>query len=339
MSSSGKIKAAYKYLKNYYFSPKIEIKKFRENMDNFFECKVLPNKVENNEFDCGGISCDLLTPELYDSHKAVLYVHGGSFVAGSRKSCRAFAAVLANAFNSKVYIPEFRLAPTYPFPSSIDDIHAVFKYIYNEELISLSLEQDFDSTKDNIPKIIVVASDSGASIALGLLQKLNERMLKSVQNVILFSPYLDISPSSTICSAKKMNDKLLTSETYRRSGEFYTFQDNSKSPLVSPLNIDSSVLKKFPPVYIQMGEEELLLTDAELFEKKMADSGVKCILDVWPKMMGMFQLADDILDESHLAIEKIAKYLNGRKITSKDSQKEIQIKLETVQDRNQEIKR
>jgi len=58
-------------------------------------------------------------------------------------------------------------------------------------------------------------------------------------------------------------------------------------------------------VYIQMGEKEILLGDAGKFKELLDSAGVQCELDIWPGMMHSFQLADDCLWETHLAIEKI----------------------------------
>ena len=77
-----------------------------------------------------------------------------------------------------------------------------------------------------------------------------------------------------------------------------------------------------------MGEKELLLDDAKKMQELLQKSGCQCELDVWPEMMTMFQLADEHLEESHLAIERIGRYLTLRKVTAQDSQTEIQLELE-----------
>ena len=75
-----------------------------------------------------------------------------------------------------------------------------------------------------------------------------------------------------------------------------------------------------------------MLEDTKRFQKLVEDAGGECIIEKKKKMMGMFQLMDDFLDESHLAVEKIGNFLNQRKITVFDSQEKIQLKLETKDD-------
>lgn len=332
MTSSKNRKAAIKKLKYLYLPVKSDLKAFRNKMDEVFSTPFIPSKVELTERDYGGILCDVLNPEIYNSRKIVLYIHGGCFTGGSRKSCRNFAAVLANSVNCRVVVPEFRLAPAHPFPSSLEDLQTVFRNIFMEEQIALSLEDGFNSKNQCVPNIIVMASTSGASLALGLIQTISENKLKSIKNIFLFSPWLDLSDNSFIFSQKKLSDELTSKEAVRRAVEFYTFHDNVSSPLVSPAKIPPHILKKFPAIFIQSGENEIMLEDTKRFQKLVEDAGGECIIDIWPKMMGMFQLMDDFLDESHLAVEKIGNFLNQRKITVFDSQEKIQLKLETKDD-------
>ena len=65
-----------------------------------------------------------------------------------------------------------------------------------------------------------------------------------------------------------------------------------------------------------MGEREVLLEDAKTFQKILNKAGNVCELDVWPNMMFMFQMADEYLAESHLAIEKVGKLITFKRETA-----------------------
>ncbi len=325
MNSSSQRKAALKKLKNLFFSTKSEVKDYRKKFDSTFENPLLSNNVEFFERNYASVVCDILSPELYNTKRIILYVHGGCFIGGSRKAYRPFVASLASALSSRAVIPEFRLAPTHPFPSSLEDVQSVFRTMYTEELIAGSLDS---SDKRTVPEIIIMADGSGASIALALCLSLNEKFRAAVKQIVLFSPWLDVSVDSKKFSLKKNGDELFTADALRRCAELYTFQDNRNIPLVSPLKATKEMLKDFPPVYIQTGEKDFLLEDAELFERLLMDCGVKCTLDVWQDMPGMFELADEFFEESHLAIEKIGKLFTAQKKDGKESSLEIQLELE-----------
>ena len=318
-------RAAVKKLRNFYLSPKIEIEDFRRRIDDAFSAVFLPNNVDCEERLCGGVKCDVLSPVMFSSNRVLLYVHGGSFVAGSRSSYRPFVAALANATASKAFLPEFRLAPAHPFPAASEDIQNVFQSIFIEVETALSMSSDDDSEKK--PEILVMADTSGASIAMSLLFGLKENFRSAIRQVILFSPWLDFSPDNDMFTSKKVADEVFTADSVRYAVENYTHQENFQNPLVSPLKAGRDLILDFPPVYIQMGEKEIFYDDAVMFQSMLRNIGRKCELDVTKGMMPMFQMADEYLNEAHLAVEKI-----GRLITAKDhsneSVREIQLELE-----------
>ena len=327
MTFSRDRKAAVKKLKNLFFSQKMEVKDYREKLEEVFGNPILPNNVEFSEHNYGGVACDILSPELYNTKRVILYIHGGCFVGGSRKSVRPFAAALAAAVSSRAVVPEFRLAPTHAYPASLDDVQSVFRTLYTEELVANSLDNGRDTLKSK-PEIIIMADGSGASIAMGLVLSLRERYRDSIKKVILFSPWLDVSVDSKKFKEKKAGDELYTAEAMRRSAELYTYQDNRNIPLVSVLKSTKEQLEGFPPVFIQMGSKEFLLEDALTLKTMLEQAGSECTVDVWKGMPAMFQLVDESLEEPHLAIEKIGKLFTARKVLSSDSQTQIQLELE-----------
>lgn len=303
-------KGAVKKLKTLAFNSKCETALFREKIEKTFYTPVLPNGVESSEVVYGGVPCDVLSPEIYASNRVVLYIHGGSFVGGSRASYRCFCSSLASKSCARVVIPEFRLAPAFPYPSALEDIQSVFRALYTEEQVTSSLGNDKDSPNAN-PELIIAADGSGASIALALIFNLRERYRRSISHVVLFSPWLNLSSSSNLLVAKKLGDDITTSDVLRKSASVYTYEANTSTPLVSPILATDEQLENFPPVFIQMGDTEILKADAQAFVERLISTGNQAELDLWPDMMFMFQMADDYLHESHLAMDKVGKILTG----------------------------
>lgn len=321
-------KPALKKLKALYFSTKAEVKDFRQKMDAVFEESILPNGVDFSERNYSNVPCDLLSPVLYNSRRIILYIHGGCFVGGSRVAYRAFVASLASSISSRAVVPEFRLAPTHAYPASLDDVQNVFRTLYTEELVANSLDSSGD-TESSKPEIIIIADGSGASIAMGLVLSLRERFRLAVKKVILFSPWLDVSVDSQKFKEKKAGDELTCAQSIKKSAELYTFQENRNIPLVSPLKATREQLEGFPPVYIQMGEDEFLKEDAEKLKALLLEAGSECVLDICKGMPAMFQMADEYFEDSHLAIERIGALFTKRQIDGSDSQREIRLTLET----------
>ena len=303
-------RAALKRLKLLVYAPKLNIDSFRSKIEETFACSVLPNHVDCTDYNYGGVSCDVLSPEIYSSRRIVIYIHGGSFVAGSRASWRGFCARLAAKSFSRVVVPEFRLAPAHPYPAAFEDVQAVFRTVYTELQVACSLDASAEKAAAH-PEIIIASDGSGASIACALLFSLREKYRAGVSRLVFFSPWLDFSEEAAAAKGKKASDELINGETLLRCGEIYTFVSNLTNPLVSPLYAAKEQLSDFPPVYIQCGEKELLLGDIERFSELLASNGSQCELDVWPKMMPFFQFADDYLWETHLAIGKAGSVISG----------------------------
>ena len=299
-------KAAIKKLKLLTYNSKSNLDSFRQKMEEAYSTVFLPNKVELSEYKYGNIDCDILSPEMYSSNRVMIYVHGGCFSGGSRKTYRAFCSSLATKCYCRVVIPEFRLSPAYPCPAAIEDIQAVFRSLFTEEQIQASLNTE-KGTTPKMPEIIIAADGSGATIACALLYNLRERYKTCISHVVLFSPWLDLSPSSKIMSSKKISDDVLTLDVFKKSVTDYTYTENTKISSVSPLLADDEQLKGFPPTFIQMGSKEVLLDDAKEFAARLKENGNKCELDIWKGMMFMFQMADEYLHESHLALDKVGK--------------------------------
>ena len=299
-------KSAIKKLKMLTYNSKSNLDSFRQRMEETFSTVFLPNKVERSEYKYGNIDCDILSPEMYASNRVMIYIHGGCFSGGSRKTYRAFCASLATKCYCRVVIPEFRLSPAYPCPAAIEDVQAVFRSLFTEEQIQASLNTE-KGTTPKLPEIIIAADGSGATIACALLYNLRERYRNCISHVVLFSPWLDLSPDSKIMSSKKISDDVLNLDVFKKSVTDYTYTENTKISSVSPLLADDEQLKGFPPTFIQMGSKEILLEDAKEFTARLRENGNKCELDIWKGMMFMFQMADEFLHESHLALDKVGK--------------------------------
>ena len=314
MAPNDNRKAAIKKLKLLVYNSKVNANVFRKKIEDEYYTSFLPNHVERSEHDYGGIKCDVLTPEIYSSKRILFYVHGGSFVGGSRASYRCFCSMLANKAYSRTVVPEYRLAPTYAFPSAVEDIQSSFRALFTEEQIQRSLDGDTDEEGNQIntmPEVIIAADGAGASIALSLILNLRERYRACIKKVVLFSPWLNLSAESPLITGKKGQDLVMTGEALGISGQVYTYSSNLENPLVSPLFAADEFLKGFPSVFIQMGKEEILVEDAIKFKERLEANGSECELDLWPDMPHLFQMAEEYLSDAHKALDKFSSVISG----------------------------
>lgn len=299
--AAGKIdrRQALKKLKYLIFKAKDDPVRYRSEMDEVFTVPVIPNNVECTESRFGNVECDILRPQVVAADRHIFYIHGGCLVGGSRKTYRSFCASLADEAAALLCVPEYRYAPTYPFPCGLDDIQAAFR-----DYCSLLYSE-------GNPDMFIAADTAGATIACALLQDLPQRFRQYVRALMLFSPWCDISIGSPVLSEKRAHDELVMAEDIRRCAELYTYEQNLSNPAVSPVYIRPDIIEHFPPVYMQAGEKELFMPDMERFEHLLTDAGVQCTFEVWPQMMTMFQMADEFIPQAKPAVEHAGNYIKS----------------------------
>lgn len=296
-------RAAVKKIKTTIFTSKSDVDSFREKIEKTFYAEFTPNRVERISEKIGGIDCDILIPEVHASDRILLYVHGGSFVGGSRESWKSFCSLVANSTSSKVIVPEFRLAPEYRYPAATDDIAAVFRKIDAEE-------------------IIVAGDGSGANIAFSFILGLKENERQKISKFIMFSPWLDVSDDAEYDLPRKLKDSVLSLDDIRYASSQYAKSVDLASYFVSPLKAEKECYSSFPEVYVQAGEKEFLVCQIKALEEKLDNMGIENTVDFVPKMMHMFQMADEYLKEAHSAFERIGKFVNRREGLSVKEQRE-----------------
>ena len=67
-----------------------------------------------------------------------------------------------------------------------------------------------------------------------------------------------------------------------------------------------------PPTFIQVGDDEILLSDSTRFADKMKRAGLDVEIEIWPEMWHVFQLFVGKMPESRRAIRKVGAYLRER---------------------------
>jgi acetyl esterase/lipase len=293
-SDSQAIRQAGKLFKKAVYNPKTPIKTLRANYDALLGTILLPNNVDRMEVDIGDIAADMLVPELAIGKRTILYAHGGGFVAGSRLSARNLCASIAHESACKLLLPEYRLAPEYPFPTAIENLFAAYCWLLRHGCAS--------------DDIVFAGDGAGANLAIALVFYLKEHNEPVPSGVVALSPWADLSCNSASFNARKSPDPYLTHEMLATEALQYTYQSNFQNPLVSPVLGDFSA---FPPLFIQCGSEEILVDDSTRLAKKAELSGVNVTLDIEDGMWHLFQAIDTLTPRARLAVQKIGAWIRG----------------------------
>ncbi|OIK10527.1 hypothetical protein BIV60_20745 [Bacillus sp. MUM 116] len=255
----------------------------------------VPKNCNVEKVDIEGIKAEWLTNKHVTGERVLLYFHGGAYTYGSADSHRALAGKIGKVTGVKVLLPEYRLVPENPYPAAIEDAVKVYKWL---------LKKGFDS------KNIIVAGDSaggGLSIALALV--LREEGVGCPASIICLSPWVDLTSSGESYTKKVKEDPLFTPHGIKKAAQIYAGDEPLTSPFISPVFAD---LTGLPPLFIQVGSEELLLSDAKMLAEQARRYNVPVNFKVWQGMWHVWQLTGDLLPEAKKAIKEIGDFVKGR---------------------------
>lgn len=227
---------------------------------------------------------------IADNEKIIFYCHGGGYMTGSCLYARELTTKLARHTGLRVFCFDYRLAPEFPYPAAVEDALSAWNYI---------LSCGYDA------KDLIVAGDSaGGNLALVLTLILQERNMELPKSLVLFSPWTDMTSSGKSYHAKELVDPVLTNEYIKKAVSCYIGNTDACSPYVSPLFAD---FKGFPPVYIQVGTNEILLDDSRALYKQLLTHNVYAKLDIFEGMWHVFQMSPILKAEE--AIKKAALFI------------------------------
>ncbi|MBN1138897.1 MAG: alpha/beta hydrolase [Anaerolineae bacterium] len=236
--------------------------------------------------EANGVPAEWVIPEVVQSSRAILFIHGGSFVAGSIASHRTLAGNVAIASKTRALLLDYRLAPEHPFPAAVEDVVAAYEWLLSQGLA---------------PSQVVAAGDSaGGNLALALLIYLRDRQQPMPAGGVGLCPAPDLSFSGESVAVNLKKDIMLDVGEERTYIDAYLNGVDPRTPLASPIYAD---LRGLPPLLMQVGSDEILLPDVERFAEKARAAGVEATLEVWPEMQHDWQMAAKLLPEGRQAIE------------------------------------
>jgi monoterpene epsilon-lactone hydrolase len=232
-------------------------------------------------------------PEM-STESVILYFHGGSYNSGSLASHRSLVAEIAHAAKVRLLHIAYRLAPEHPFPAAVEDATSSYHWL---------LEHGF------CPDQIIVAGDSaGGGLALALLVSLRDSGDPLPAGAVCLSPWTDLTCTGATWKTNVKKELLIDPGSLRASAQVYLGSTDPRSPLASPLFAD---LHNLPPILIQVGSDELLLSDAQGFAERAQAAGVNVTLQVWDGMQHEWQFGTNYLPESRKAVARIGEFIQN----------------------------
>lgn len=244
-----------------------ELKKHRKLTELVGRVGTPKGDVIRTRFRVGKIRCEETKPVFaHNPNYVILYCHGGGYVIGGLKLAGIMSTKLAMATGFTVLSFDYRLAPEHPYPAALEDAVRVWEYL----------------TKDMYaPDHVLVGGDSaGGNLALCLTQNLAAEGKALPRQLLLFSPWTDMTGTAPAYEIHKKDDPILSAEFVLDASKKYILDGDPTDPRFSPLFGDFT---NFPPTYIMAGRNGILVDDSIRLKERIEECGGKAVLDIEEK--------------------------------------------------------
>ncbi|WP_406870007.1 alpha/beta hydrolase fold domain-containing protein [Thioclava sp. 'Guangxiensis'] len=228
---------------------------------------------------------------IRDYTHAVLYLHGGAYLAGSAWHYRGLAGEISRHLGAEVILPEYRLAPDHPLPAAPEDALAAWDGLL---------------AKGFLPQDIAIAGDSaGGGLALGLLARLCARGTPPAATCVM-SPWTDLAGQGASLRENAEADPILPAEQFGTLVDMLLAGAAPDDPLISPLY---SRFDGAGPVLIQHSLTEILCDDSLRMADRLRGFGVDVTVQSWPDTPHVWQIFARYLPEAEEAIEDLSRFI------------------------------
>jgi acetyl esterase/lipase len=226
-----------------------------------------------------------ISPKNNKSEKVILYLHGGAYINNIIKFQWDMMEEIARKTNSKIVVPDYPLSPEYTY----EDVYSFIESVYNDLL-----------TQTKSENIIFLGDSAGGGLSLGLAQKLQKEKKTGPSQIILISPWLDVTMSDPEVQKIDPLDKLLSIKGLVWAGKVYAGKQSTQDPFISPIYGDTKGLGK---ISIFIGTHDVLLSDSMRLKKHLEMNKISFnyfeypkMFHVWPVLIGMSE-ADTAIDQ------------------------------------------
>lgn len=268
-----------------------DLEKHRQSQDTLGTILSNTRDINYREFDINGIHAEWVSVNRAHMKKyVILHCHGGGYSTGSSLYARTLTSKLAASTSMDVVCFDYRLAPEHPFPAATEDAMKVWNYLM---LLGYGARD-----------IILTGDSAGGNLALSLVLKLKEEGRLLPRGIVLMSPWTDLTSSGESFETKAEVDPVLNREYIDRMIGAYAPKQDLRNPFISPLFGD---FEGFPPVYIQAGENEILLSDSLRLHQVLVDANVSVKMDTYKGMWHVFQMSP--VKAAREAMDKNAEFI------------------------------
>jgi epsilon-lactone hydrolase len=263
----------------------------RETYDVLIAKTPIADGVTPEAVDRDGVSGWWVRPTGAPADRAILFLHGGAYMAGSATAYRGLASQVAVRAEVATFVADYPLAPEHAFPAAHDAAAALRRWLGSQGVLEVAL----------------VGDSAGGALALSVLSD-TEATSPAIRAIAVLSPWLDLAMTGTSFTSPDIHDPIFFQPGMLAGpAAAYLAGADPKDGRASPLYAVPEVL---PPLLIQVGANEILLDDARRYAEAAADKGGEVQLDIFEGLHHVFQGAAKDLPTARRALDAVAAFLN-----------------------------
>jgi monoterpene epsilon-lactone hydrolase len=209
------------------------------------------------KFQLNGRNVFTLKPKTKNNTgKHILYLHGGAYVQRFNRFHWEFLAGLVKRTNCTITAPDYPLAPVYTYNESFEMVSELYKQLISTE---------------NTDDLIIMGDSAGGGFALALAQKMRNEKINHPGQIILLSPWLDITLTNPDITDIDPHDPFLGKESLQQAGKLYAGNMNPDYYLLSPIN---GPLDGVGKISVFAGSNEILVADVRKLKFLAKSKGI-----------------------------------------------------------------
>ena len=248
--------------------------------------------------DANGVPGEWVTVPESDGNRRLLYVHGGGYVMGSPVTHRRLCEGIARAGGCAVLNLDYRMAPEHVFPAAVDDAMAGLQF----------MQENGPDGPGAADSVFVGGDSAGGGLMLATLLAARERGVAMPDGGVGISVWSDLAITGESIQTRSGVDPLITDESMvTNMAAMYLGDADPETPLASPLYADYAGL---PPLILQVGDHEVLLSDTTRVAERARAAGVEVTEEVWDEMFHVWHAFAPMLPEGQQAIDRIGEFIN-----------------------------
>lgn len=244
----------------------------------------------------GSVPCAWVAAPGVRSDQAIVYFHGGGFQVGSLQSHRELMARLSAAAGVRVLGVEYRLAPEHRHPAPLEDALAVLDWLRGQGFAAHD---------------VALAGDSaGGGLALSTLLALQRDGEALPAAAFVLSAWTDLAATGESYETRAAADPIHQRPMIQAMARNYLgAAGDARDPLASPLYASAEHLRQLPPLLLQVGDRETVLSDSEAFARRVNAAGGRAECQAWPGMVHVFQQFPNELPQARDALAQGGRFL------------------------------